>query len=140
MPSQRSALIVENDTVDMSVAANVARSIGINTVLVYNTASKAQFFLEQCLREECAMPDFIVLDLDLEHESGFDLVRFRRTHPKLMSVPLVVWSVLGDHYRELCDIFKVTAFIPKWQGKEALRDALACCVEQSPPLAAAESA
>jgi CheY-like chemotaxis protein len=136
MLKQKSVLIVENDATDTSVAANVARSIGIDAVLVYNTASKAQFFLEQCLREECAMPDVIVLDLDLEHESGFDLVSFRRTHPKLMSVPLIVWSVLGDHYRELCDIFKVTAFVPKWQGKEALRDALTECIEKPRPLAA----
>lgn len=124
MPSRNSVLIVENDAVEMSVAADEARSIGFNTIHLYDTASKAQFFLEKCLREQHSMPDVIVLDLDLEHESGYDLVRFRRANSEMMSVPLLVWSALGDHYREICVIFKVTAFIPKWQGREALGEAL----------------
>jgi DNA-binding response OmpR family regulator len=65
-----------------------------------------------------------VLDLDLGYESGFELLRFWHSNPQLAKVPVVVWTILGDHYREICGMFKVAAYIDKGDGLAELRKAL----------------
>lgn len=124
MPSQKSILIVEDDAEDMARAVSVVRSLGVESVHPYGTAAQAQFFLEKCLAGEHSVPDAIILDLDLGQESGYELLRFWRTSPGLAGMAVVVWSGLGDHYRDLCDLFRVNVFIPKWKGADALKDAL----------------
>lgn len=126
----KNMLIVENDPQDAAIVADVARSLELSQIHAYVTASRALFHLEKGLLGEIALPDIIVLDLDLEHESGYDLLRFWRMTKKLSDIPMLVWSGLGDHHREICDIFKVNGFVGKWQGKGALKEGLLGCLER----------
>jgi CheY-like chemotaxis protein len=126
--SRKNLLIIENNPKDVAIATEVARTIDVNQVQAFTTASRAQFFLEKCLGGEMQLPDIILLDLDLEHESGYDLLRFWRTSPGLTKTPLLVWSVLGEHHQEICEVFKVTGYVGKWQGKEALKERLLECL------------
>ena len=66
-----------------------------------------------------------MLDLDLGYESGFELLRFWHGNPQLAKIPVVVWTILGDQYREICEMFKVSAYIDKAAGIAPLRKALA---------------
>lgn len=138
MPALNSLLIVEDDAVDALSAAGVARTIGLEHLRTFNSVSCSISFLQGCAEGRVSLPDVILLDLDLGQESGYELLRIWRTTSQLSKIPLVVWSGLGDHHKELCDIFKVTAFVPKWQGKDALRQALLTCLEQRRPPAAAD--
>jgi CheY-like chemotaxis protein len=84
----------------------------------------ARNYLEGCLKGERPLPDGIVLDLDLGYESGYELLRYWHSTPPLSSVPVIVWSILGEDQREMCRLFKVDRFVAKWEGEEAFREAL----------------
>jgi len=52
------------------------------------------------------------------------LLRFWHSNSKLRTIPLVVWSILGEEQKQMCNLFKVNQFVGKWEGDEALQDAL----------------
>jgi CheY-like chemotaxis protein len=119
-----SLLVVEDLASDLKVATEAAREVGIPVVQAQSTSSGAREFLEKGLRGDVPLPDGILLDLDLGHESGFEVLRFWHSTPRLKSIPLVVWSILGQEQREICGLFKVNGFISKWEGTAAFKDAL----------------
>lgn len=116
--------LVEDQENDLKIAASAARSLGIHEVDARTTIQAARAYLEKALEGEIPMPDGIVLDLDLGYESGYELLRYWHSTPRLFKIPLVVWSVLGPEYRDICLLFKVTSFVSKWEGESALREAL----------------
>jgi CheY-like chemotaxis protein len=119
-----SLLVVEDHPSDLKIAAEAAHSAGISDVQSQTTLRGARELLEKGLRGDVPLPEGIVLDLDLGHESGFELLRFWHTTPRLRSIPLLVWTILGQEQREICELFKVNNFVSKWEGKEALQEAL----------------
>jgi len=70
------------------------------------------------------LPIAIVVDLDLGLDSGYELLRFRHATPAMSNVRIIVWTQLGDENREICELFGVEFYIPKWKGTEALQEAL----------------
>lgn len=133
MPASCTLLLVEDDPADALIAADVARTLGMNELRGFSSVSPAISFLEKCLEGRASLPCVILLDLDLGQESGYELIRMWRLTPTLSQIPLLVWSVLGQHHRELTEIFKVTTFVPKGTGKNALREGLLLCLEQKCP-------
>jgi CheY-like chemotaxis protein len=123
-------LLVEDQPKDLKVAANAARSVGIAEVDARTSITAAQTYLEKGIRGDGPLPDVIILDLDLGYESGYELLRFWHSTPPLASIPVIVWSILGNDHAEMCKLFKVNCYVGKWEGEPAIRDALAC-LEQS---------
>lgn len=117
-------LLVEDDPKDVRVAAEIAKSVGIVEIDAQTSVQSAQTYLEKGLREEMPLPDAIVLDLNLGYESGYELLRFWHRTPRLAKIPLIVWSVLGDEQRKMCELFKINSYVAKWEGYEAFREAL----------------
>ncbi len=117
-------LIVENEPKDLKLAAETAHCIGISEVEARTNVPAACNYLEKGLRGEAELPDGIVLDLDMGHESGYEVLRFWHGNPRLSAIPLLVWTVLGDEQRDMCNLFKVNAVVSKWEGKDAFREAL----------------
>lgn len=117
-------LIVEDQPNDLRIAAGVAEDAGFSSVEGRSSAAAAKSHLEKALAGEHPLPDAILLDLDLGYESGFELLRFWHGEPRLAAIPLVVWTVLGDQYREICGMFKVRAYISKSDGIAELRGIL----------------
>jgi hypothetical protein len=37
---------------------------------------------------------------------------------------MIVWTLLGEEQRQICELFKVTQYISKWEGMAAIRDAI----------------
>jgi hypothetical protein len=52
------------------------------------------------------------------------LLRFWHSNPALRSIPLIVWSILGEEQKQMCSLFKVKQFVGKWEGSEVLQSAL----------------
>jgi CheY-like chemotaxis protein len=125
MGSLKRLLLVEDELKDLKFASDTARSIGIEEVEARTTLQAARGYLEKALQDEVPMPDCIVLDLNLGYESGYELLRYWHSTPRLAQIPVIVWSILGDEQREMCKLFKVNSFVAKWEGAEAFRDALA---------------
>lgn len=117
-------LLVEDQSRDAISAVQVARSLSFDDVRAMESATAARAYLERGLTGEVLLPDAIVLDLELGIESGFELLRFWHSTPELAKIPLLVWSVVEQH-KEICELFKIKRFVPKWQGVDAFREALA---------------
>lgn len=118
-------LIIEDQPGDLRIAAAAAQESGFSDVEARSSLAAARDLLEKNMQGARPLPDAIVLDLDLGYESGFELLRFWHAHPQLMKVPVVVWTILGDQYREICEMFRVSAYIDKAAGIAPLRRALA---------------
>lgn len=117
-------LIVEDQPNDLRVAMAAAQESGFAAVEARTSASAARDYLEKGLEGKHPLPDAIVLDLDLGYESGFEVLRFWHGSPQLAKIPMLVWTVLGDQYREICSMFRVTAYLDKGADASALRNAL----------------
>ena len=117
-------MLVDDRPNDLRIAADAARELGISEVNAQTSITKARLYLEKGLNGEVPLPDGIVLDLDLGHESGFELLRFWHSTPRLSAIPVMIWSVL-DNEQQICELFKVSSFVSKWEGPKAFRDALA---------------
>jgi CheY-like chemotaxis protein len=117
-------LVIEDQPSDLRIASKEAEASGYSQVEARSTAGSARIFLEDGLEGKLPLPDAVVLDLDLGYESGFELLRFWHGHPRLSKIPVVVWTVLGEEHREICRLFKVTAYISKKDGSSVLREAL----------------
>lgn len=122
-------LLVENEPRDVKRAAEAAKRAGFAEIEARVTPQSARAYLEDRLAEGDLLPDGIVLDLDFGAESGYELLRFWHSTPKLRGVPVVVWSILGEDQRKMCDLFKVKQFVGKWEGNEALQQALQSIVQ-----------
>lgn len=117
-------MLVDDRPNDLRIAADAARDLGITEVNAQNSIMRARQHLEKGLEGQVPLPDGIVLDLDLGHESGFELLRFWHSTPRLSTIPVLIWSVL-DNEKQICELFKVTSFVSKWEGPKAFREALA---------------
>lgn len=68
-------------------------------------------------------PDLILLDLQFPLESGFEVLRFRRSNQKVSSIPVIVWTIMGATEQELCRYFGATV-VSKHEGSGGLEWAL----------------
>jgi CheY-like chemotaxis protein len=125
MSGLRRLLLVEDQTKDLKVAEEAARSVGIAEIEARTSIQTARTYLEKGLQGESPLPDAIILDLDLGYESGYELLRFWHSTPRLAQIPVIVWSILGTEHAEMCKLFKVNCYVGKWEGGSAIRDALA---------------
>ena len=123
-------LVVENEPKDMKNAADSARAAGFTQVEGKTTPYAARVYLEDRLANGPTLPDGILLDLDFGYESGYELLLFWHSNPKLRTIPLIVWSILGEEQREMCSLFKVKQFVGKWEGTDVLQDALKGMISQ----------
>jgi CheY-like chemotaxis protein len=118
-------LIVEDEPKDIRLAAEATRSLGFTNVQARTSAAAAKAYLKAALEGNEAMPDVIVVDLDLGYDSGFELLRFWHSQRELSgSTRMIVWTRMGEEQLEICRLFKITAVVSKADGTEALTRAL----------------
>jgi CheY-like chemotaxis protein len=117
-------MLIDDRPNDLRIASDAARDLGITEVNAQTSVARARLYLEKALEGQVPLPDGIVLDLDLGHESGFELLRFWHSTPRLTAIPILVWSVM-ERDQEICSLFKINSFVSKWEGPKAFRDALA---------------
>ncbi|MGA9583692.1 MAG: hypothetical protein WBQ95_00110 [Terracidiphilus sp.] len=131
MTSLKRLLLVEDQPKDVRIAAKTAQSMGFSEVDARASLQAARDYLDRGLKGEGPLPDGIVLDLDLGYDSGYELLRYWHSTPGLFEIPVIVWSILGDDHRKMCDLFKVNRYVAKWEGEDAFREALGNLVEST---------
>lgn len=118
-------LLVEDQPGDLKRAEDAARSVGFAEIDARTSISAAKAYLEKGIEGIGPLPDGILLDLDLGYDSGYELLRFWHSTPRLARIPVIVWSILGNENAEICKLFKVKSYVGKWEGDAAIREALA---------------
>lgn len=118
-------LMLEDNPADLRKAADIATRAGFTEFEATGYASEAQLYLENAMNGKVPLPNAIVVDLDLGIESGFELLRFWHRNLQLKSTPVIVWTGMGEHEQELCQLFHVYRVIPKDENPQVLMDTLA---------------
>jgi CheY-like chemotaxis protein len=124
MPEIKAAVLIENDENDVLTAVDTLHSLGIDSITTFRSSLKAQKYLNEGIDGKIALPDLLIVDLDLQMESGYEILRYWRSTPALKRIPLMVWSQLGEDHEAVCEMFKITCFVQKWTGKEGLVDGI----------------
>ena len=126
----RELLLVDDESKDLKNATEVAQSLGFEKIHTRSSVPAARTYLEEGLAGKIALPSGIILDLDFGIESGFELLRLWHSTPRLSAIPILVWSIV-DEQRKICELFKVTCFVSKWDGMGAFREKLSELIPSS---------
>jgi DNA-binding response OmpR family regulator len=57
-------------------------------------------------------------------ESGFEVLRRWKAHPKLQDIGIIIWTAMGETEQRLCEYFGIKGVIPKWAGPKELEQAV----------------
>jgi CheY-like chemotaxis protein len=117
-------LIVEDQLNDLRIASDILEHLGPIDLQARTNAAAARVYLEAALDGKHPLPDFMILDLNLGYESGFELLRFWHSQERLSGIEVVVWTIMAREQQELCKLFGVSHVVPKWEGADALRRAI----------------
>jgi CheY-like chemotaxis protein len=126
-------LIVEDTPADVRQSTAVVKKLGAQDVIALNNIGAAILFLQDVVEGTKPAPDLILLDLSFPRESGFEVLRYWKSTEKLHKIHVVVWTVMGDTEKKLCQFFGVEHVIPKWAGTKELEAALKTFVRDSDP-------
>jgi CheY-like chemotaxis protein len=127
----RQVLIVEDTPADVRQSTAVVKKLGVEDVIALNNIAAATLFLQDVVEGTKPAPDLILLDLSFPRESGFEVLRYWKSNSRLHEIPVVVWTVMGDTEKKLCQFFGVEHVIPKWAGPKELEAALKTFVRSS---------
>jgi len=116
--------VLEESVLDMRIAEAAALSAGFTPVTGQLSAHVALSRLLATLTNSAPLPDAFLIDLDLGHQSGYDVLRLRHTNLQLRRIPAIVWTRLDQHNKELCEIFDITGFVDKDDRVDSLVSAL----------------
>jgi hypothetical protein len=125
----RRVLMIENSPSDVIKGIRILKSLNISEPMIITSVGRAMLYLEEVVAREKACPNLMVLDLDFDLESGFEILRFRKTHSILQQCQVLVWTIMGDKEKEFCSLFGVACVISKQDGEAALEDAHRNCIE-----------
>ncbi len=115
-----SAVIIEDTRKDVQRASQVLKQAGVDNPAVFTFVPAALMFLEDVVSGARSCPDLMILDLDFGSESGFEVLRFYKAHPKLKHCQIIVWTMLGETEHELCRLFGIQHFISKQNSDATL--------------------
>lgn len=126
-----SVLIVEDTPTDARQSIAVVKSLGAKEITAIDNIASATLLLQDVLEGTREAPDLILLDLSFPKESGFEVLRMWKSNPKLHSIKIVVWTVMGETEKKLCAFFGVEHIVPKWAGPKELETALRTYIEKA---------
>lgn len=117
-------LLLEDNPNDIRTATELAREAGFTKVEAQMSPTLAAVRLGNAIEDCEPLPDVLILDLDLGVESGFELLRFVHANRLVSRLRVVVWTVMGEHEREICRLFGINEFVSKYDGPGALLEVL----------------
>lgn len=116
-------LIVEDDIADIRSAAAALKRLGVTEVDAVRNVGAAIVRLQDAIDGIKIAPSLVLLDLDFASESGFEVLRFWKSHPELKTTRIVIWTSMGDPQVEMCRLFGVDV-VRKATGLTELDDSL----------------
>lgn len=117
-------LVVEDSVADLNACVSVLQKMGIAQLDAISNVPAAMLRMEEINQGRLGKPDLIILDLNFSADSGFEVLRYWKSNSQLRSIPVIVWTGLGDPEQELCRVFGVHRVVPKWAGPRELQEAV----------------
>lgn len=124
-------LIVEDTPTDARQSIAVVKNLGAKEITAIDNIPSALLLLQDVLEGTREAPDLILLDLSFPKESGFEVLRLWKSNPRLQTIHIVVWTVMGETERKLCALFGIEHVVPKWAGPKELEAALRTYIEKA---------
>jgi CheY-like chemotaxis protein len=123
--SMEGVLIVEDNVADITSATAVFKRVGVPDadVAAVRSVASAIVRLQDAVDGLKPPPYLVLLDLDFANESGFEVLRFWRSNPKLQGTRIVVWTSMGDRQVEISRLFGVDV-VRKASGTKELDESL----------------
>lgn len=118
------ALIVEDNSSDVTKAASVLNKLGVTEIQAFPRVSTAMEHLRGVVEGRAEVPNVLILDLDFNMESGFEVLRFWKASPKLKGMHVVVWTLMGELEQKVSRLFGVENVVDKQAGVRELEKAL----------------
>lgn len=122
--SELRVLVIEDNPNDLRDCVVLLTRVGVKEIDVCSNIGLALLRLENIDNGKAPLPDLVILDLGFALDSGFEVLRYRKAHLRLQSIPVIVWTALGETERRLCEFLGVRKVVPKWAGTRELEAAL----------------
>jgi len=117
------AVVIDDNKDDLFIATRLLGRAGIKDITQFSGIPEAIVFLEDIAEGIRPCPDLVVLDLNVGHDSGFEVLRHYKSNTKLHACDIIVWTGSGAIEKELCEHFGVEC-VPKSKGDAALEQAI----------------
>lgn len=104
---------------DLRQASALLKKFGVDEAEAVTRVDKALLRLQEVIENKRPAPDLIILDLNFNLESGFEVLRFVKSHQQLNSIRVVVWTVMGETQQQISRFFGAEV-VPKSEGVAAL--------------------
>lgn len=116
MENMQSILIVEDNPKDMQQAATLFKKLGAQEVQATASVAFALKYLRDALEGGKELPNLLLLDLEFSQESGFEVLRYWKATPRLKSMRVIVWTVMGELEQNISGMFGVDQVVDKKLG------------------------
>jgi CheY-like chemotaxis protein len=117
-------LVVEDNRSDLRQSTAVLKKLQFSQVEAVATVESALMLLQDAVEGDKPAPDLVLLDLSFALDSGFEVLRYWKSHQDhLKNTRIVVWTIMGETEQELCRYFGVDV-VPKWAGTAELENVL----------------
>ena len=120
--------IVEDNASHLRHAKLLISNLGVREVDSASTVGAAVRYLDEIVEGKREAPALMILDLALGYESGFEVLRRWKGDPHLKSIPVIVWTQMGDREQELCRLFGLQHVVSKGGSERDLQDAVKAVV------------
>lgn len=117
-------VVIDDSTECLRLAAQILQGLSVERPILFTDVKRALVYLEGVVAGEHPCPDLLVLDLDFGMDSGFEVLRFYKTYPKLAQCKVGVWTHLGESEQAICKLFGIAHVVPKDHGESKLLEVL----------------
>ena len=118
-------LLIEDEAAFSDTCTKALHELGYDGVQLITQMLEAEQHLDDIVSNLTEPPAAIILDLGLGMDSGFTLLRKCHAEPKLLEVPILVWTKHADELSKMfSDYLGVKDFLVKSGDPQELRDAL----------------
>lgn len=107
-------LVIEDTVQDRALVEDALAKIGVSNIKTVIDGGHAIDFLTERINKGEALPDAVLLDLNLPLVSGHEVLRFCKKTAPMKSVKVIVLSRLSSENEiQVCYYMGATRYIPK---------------------------
>ena len=113
-------LVIEDNPSDIRKLSRILEELGVQDIQTVTQVPFAIDYLRDVAAGQRNPPELVVLDLNFEHESGFEVLRYWKSAPQLKDLRIVVWTVMGELEQNIAAMFGVEKVVDKHIGPSEL--------------------